>query len=147
MGIRYLPRDLGKCTASCTAPSTAEGGALHKEHSRTRPKTTGASQTLLVADPYRAVLSQTANLPASRERQTNTLVMAHCGGHTKPVLFQDKTTETMRHSSGFTNLQSLMSQFHIMPGPVLHGELPEATVPLPRSGMPSRLLSHALSHS
>lgn len=145
--IHYLPRDLGKCTTSCTAPSTAKGGVLHKERSQTRPKTTGASHTLLVADPYRAVLSQTANLPASRERQTNILVMAHCGGHTKPVLFQDKTTEAMKHGSGFTNLQSLMSQFCITPGLVLHGELPEATIPLPTPGMPSRPLSCALSRS
>lgn len=147
MGIRYLPRDLGKCTASCTAPSAAKGGALHKEHSQTRPETTGASHTLLVADPYRAVLSQTANLPASRERQTNILVMTHFGGHTKPVLFQDKTTETMRHGSGFTNPQSLSSQFCITLGPVLHRELPEATVPLPTPGMLSHLLSCAPSHS
>lgn len=147
MGIRYLPRDLGKRTSSCTAPSTAKGGALHKEHSQTRPKTTGASHALLVADPYRAVLSQTANLPASRERQTNTLVMAHCGGHTKPVLFQDKTTETMRHDSGFTNPQSLMSQFRVTPGLVLPKELPKATVLLPTPGMPSHLLSCAPSHS
>lgn len=146
MGIHYLLQDLGKCTTSCTVRSTAKGGMLHKEHSRTRPKTTGTSHTLLVADPYCAVLSQKANIPASREWQTNILVRAHCGGHTKPVLFQDKPTETMRHSSGFTNPQSLMLQFHIMPGPVLHEELPEATVPLPTPGMPSRLLPCAPSH-
>lgn len=145
--IHYLPQDLGKRTTSCIVPSTTKGGVLHKKHSQTRPKTTGASHTLLVADPYHAVLSQTANLPASRERQTNILVMAHCRGHTKPVLFQDKTTETMKHGSGFTNLQSLMSQFCITPGLVLHGELPEATIPLPTPGMPSRPLSCALSRS
>lgn len=85
--------------------------------------------------------------PASREQQTNTLVTARRGGHTKPVLFQDKTTETTRRSSGFTNPQSLMSQFHITPGLVLHRELPEATVLLPALGMPSRLLSCPPSHS
>ena len=147
MGIRSLQQHLGTCTASCSMWSPTKGGALHKEHSSTRPKTTGASHALLVADPYRAVLSQTANLPASRERQTNAFLTARCGGHTKPVLFQDKTTGTMRHGSGFTNPQSLMSQFHVTPGPVPHGELPGAKVPLPTPGMPSRLLSSALPRS
>lgn len=147
MGIRYFPQDLEKCTTSCTTPSAAKGGAFHKEHSRTRPKTTGASHTLLVADPYRAVLSHTANLPASGEQQTNTLVMARHGGHKKPVLFQDKTTETMRRSGGFTNPQSLMSQFRVTPGLVLHGELPEVAVLLPALGMPSHLLSCPPSRS
>lgn len=130
---------------SCTALNAAKEGELHKEHSP-RPETTGASHTLLAADPCCAVLSQTENLPALRGGQTNASVTARCGGHTKPVLFQDKTTETMRHVSGFTNPQSLMLQFHIMPDPALHEELPEAAVPLPTPGMPSRLLSCAPSH-
>lgn len=103
MGIYYLPQGWAKCTMNCTALNPAKGGELHKEHSLTRPETTGASHTLLVAYPCCAVLSQTANLPALREVQTNASVTARCGGHTEPVLFQDKTTETMRHASGFTN--------------------------------------------
>lgn len=52
-----------------------------------------------------AALPQTANLSASGERQANSLIMEHRCGHTKPVLFRDRTTET-RHGTGVTDAGS-----------------------------------------
>lgn len=50
-----------------------------------------------------AALPQTANLSASGERQANSLITVHRCGHTKPVLFRDRTTETTRHGTGVTD--------------------------------------------
>lgn len=86
--------------------SELQGGSTACIASRSRSRR-GTSRPAW-ADPCPAALPQTANLSASGERQANILVTAHHCGHTKPVLFRDRTTETTRHGTGVTDAGSCL---------------------------------------